>query len=391
MQARPRKTFEKRYPYRSAPYSPAEHYADNAVEREGESRLTELKGSTGGGVLLRGKRAGTEGRMENNEPQSDFELNEEHILELRAEGGEQLVRRAKALIERANRLKRMPEGGALLERLGEFRAFFEDLEQIYETEEDKARVREVIGAFQSVLDWLDPVKRIELILERIMEQVSSTPLDPEALEKARVAFRAMDPDQKDEALYLQRLVLTDDPFGIVVRGHVLIENSLEDCIYSYVPQPVDLFRDLEMFFAQKLLLARMIGVISDSEYNILKAFNKLRNDVAHNARKGSRKAVAFHVTPDREKTLWQEFVSNPAMKGKWPEYDKSKYPIHLCYIVTHLYFILNARAETLKTRQLKAVVDELGGSEMDQAVRAFAAPLVVNLLAKMGDDEPADG
>lgn len=211
-----------------------------------------------------------------------------------------------------------------------------------------------------------------------------TALDKDAVEKVRGEFAALPEVEQNQAMYLQKLVLTDDAFGIIVRGHVLIENALQSCIYAYVPDPIDLYAKLELFFSQKIRLAQMIGVISSDEASILAKFNALRNKIAHHGKGIANPQPDFQLTPEHERLLWEAFTQNPSMAGAWPPYDTSKFPTHLRYIVMHLWVVLNTRKHELAKRKLRPIVTELT-EQPDTLILSHLTMLMVNWQASIGE------
>lgn len=315
-------------------------------------------------------------------------LTPELIAELEAHGGKALVKRWQRVIRAMEELKANPIGPnrSAAQWLAGLRALIEALSGLRERDaQEQQHLDKVLDSLRQLEVFTDPQKLLEYLFEHVVERLqdADVPLDADGVEKTRAIFEKMSEAERQGVLYLRRLILTDDAFGIVVRGHVLIENALEECVASYVPDPVDLFGELKMFFAQKLLLAKMLGVISADEYNILKAFNKLRNEVAHNSKRSN--TAGFHLTAERERELWNAFVSNPAMTGKWPAYDVAKHPIYLRYMVVHLYLMLTKRGSDLKERRLAPVVADIRASDPHAALAWVLSPILVHIFIKMPD------
>lgn len=318
-------------------------------------------------------------------------LSDEDKQELRNRGGEQLVERAQQLLADFQKLKARGDepwsgAGVAKERLAEFRSLLQGLYDIHDDEKDRTSIQEVIATLSQVEDLLDPNKRAAMLLKRLSEPSAIKP-DSEGLDQARAAFLAKPAQEQRQFLYLQRLALTDDAFGVIVRGHVLIENALQACIYAYVPHPADLYRKLELFFAQKVRLAHMLGIITRDESRILLEFNELRNQIAHFGKGTEHSSPDFLLTPEREEELWLKFVGNPAMKADWVEYDRSKFPLHLRYIVMHLYLVLSSRIDRLASKKLSPVIDEIVLSDLEAAVSAAVGPFLLNFLSALGDLE----
>jgi hypothetical protein len=226
------------------------------------------------------------------------------------------------------------------------------------------------------------------IAKRIFASIPSQ-LSESAITELKDKFRGLQETDRLQTLYLQKLALTDDAFGIVVRGHVLIENALQACIYAYVPNPADLYRRLEMFFSQKIRLAHMLGIISADEKLVLDMFNRLRNQLAHYGHGTQSEAPDFHLTAEHERPLWEQFIKAPSMGGDWPEYDASIFPTHLRYIVMQLCFTFSGRAKDLEERKLSPIVDELVPQE-DSRMLSYITKLSINLFAALGGTDEAE-
>lgn len=67
---------------------------------------------------------------------------------------------------------------------------------------------------------------------------------------------------------------------IVLKAHLYIEYELEQLIKKYLPKP-ELLKIENLKFFQKYSLALAMGLIPESEKNILYSLNRLRNDLAH--------------------------------------------------------------------------------------------------------------
>jgi hypothetical protein len=80
-------------------------------------------------------------------------------------------------------------------------------------------------------------------------------------------------------------ISSDDPLGMVIRGHLYIEAELVALIEDHLPYPhkIDLTR---LTFPVKLDLAASMGLFDESgeedEKEPYYTFNKLRNKLAHN-------------------------------------------------------------------------------------------------------------
>lgn len=103
----------------------------------------------------------------------------------------------------------------------------------------------------------------------------------------------------DEALrklsdrFAKEMEEVDEVVNVLLKGHLLIEEALTRIIELYVFHRKYL-DDAKLNFAQKLQVARSLGLRKNEfgEWELIKAINVLRNEVAHNLR-----------SPEREKKL----------------------------------------------------------------------------------------
>ena len=67
---------------------------------------------------------------------------------------------------------------------------------------------------------------------------------------------------------------------VLLRGHLWLENALIDLIVAEVANPVPLKMD-RMTFANKVNLAEALGLLGPTDAGTLRAFNRIRNRLAH--------------------------------------------------------------------------------------------------------------
>lgn len=124
-----------------------------------------------------------------------------------------------------------------------------------------------------------PVFIIKRVLIKLAEAETET--TPEMLNQVRVAFAKSDVVNRSEIKHFLNLLTTDDPLGIILRGHVLIENELDKCIVSSFIHPQRLHDDLKLFYAEKVRLAFALGLINEKERVMLNSLGKVRNGLVH--------------------------------------------------------------------------------------------------------------
>lgn len=282
----------------------------------------------------------------------------------------------------------------LVERIAELRSMVEKYESQAKSEGKEAEFRQGM-AMIARLEWmLTPEGIASQLVTKMVQDTPNAQPHAGATAELRAILEALPEAEQRQALYLQKLVLTDDAFGIILRGHVLIENTLQACIYAYVPEPVDLYGKLELFARQKIDLAYMLGIVSKDERALLGSFNALRNKLAHFDKGTKYQSPDFQFTAKDEEKLWKEFVTNPAAAGEWPPYDAAKFPRHLRYIVSHLYLMLSERWARVEAKRLTPVHETVVLSETERSFRNLYAIMFVKLMGAVGgvaDDDSASG
>jgi hypothetical protein len=134
----------------------------------------------------------------------------------------------------------------------------------------------------------------------------------------------------------------------------------------------------------------MLGVVDDSELRMLNALNRLRNKVAHYQGKALNQIPDYQLTWREEKNLWSEFTHNEAMKGDWPEYDASKFPTFLRYIVTHMWLHFLNRAIRLETKRLSVAYSEVAYSSVEKTILPYSTMVLVSAMSALGDLDSID-
>jgi len=236
-------------------------------------------------------------------------------------------------------------------------------------------------AIDTLADLLDPERRTIAVI-RLIVRADKAPEVPKVGDDFLDRFGAMSAKERAGVEYILRMIESEDAFGVVVRAHVLLETALDSCIYSYVPNPMDLFDELELFFSKKVKLAVMLGIISSDEAKLLRTLNSLRNDLAHAKRRfPDVSSPDFKLTWQREKTIWAEFIRNESVKGEWPEYDKDKFPQYLRYIYIRVYLLLAQRESLVKERRLTSIYADGQLSDQEAAVASFLTIIISRVMA----------
>ena len=92
-------------------------------------------------------------------------------------------------------------------------------------------------------------------------------------------FNDLTYDELDEHA-IQRLVFDNEEISPVLKGHIFIENVLEDLISYHLKEPKALFSNRRSF-ELKIDLAKAMGLIDAKHYSAFKCLNNIRNKYAH--------------------------------------------------------------------------------------------------------------
>jgi hypothetical protein len=272
----------------------------------------------------------------------------------------------------------------LLYFLKDIRALTEASRKAHGGEKD-AEYESSLEKFNKLEELLDPQKRLILLVRGIRDHATAG-LDTKAVDTAIKAYHDSPDDTKRQIRYMLRMIGTQDAFGVVVRGHVLIENMLDTCIYEYAQNPMDLFNEIGLFGAQKIKLACMLGVIDTHEQQILLALNTLRNKVAHGRHRFPDVGDPdFELAWSDEKSLWSKFTNNEAMSGEWPAYSKDNFPEYLRYIYLHVYSILSSRSAALAKHKLKPILDAIKPDEGQRLIQPVLTIFYFKLFEHIGN------
>lgn len=268
---------------------------------------------------------------------------------------------------------------AFSKMLGQARAFIDVARQARGAKPDADYVAGT-DALKKLQDLLDPQKRLKMILSGLLERIHTKELEATTVDAALTAFDKLADDKKQQLQYMLSMIATEDAFGVVVRGHVLVENTLDSCIYAAVPKPRDLFKDLRLFGIEKIRLAQMLGVLSSDEENMLTTLNALRNKVAHVRRQFPEIAEPdFEVKPKDERDIWLQFVGNISKVAGWPKYREEDFPLNLRYVYLHLYLVLSRRVDLISERGTKSIAEAIEPDDQQK----MALPLLTILFAKV--------
>jgi len=226
------------------------------------------------------------------------------------------------------------------------------------------RQQQAIANIERALSMLDQfLKRWPFfIIKRVLLRLAEAEHEatPEMVDQVRTAFTNSDVIQKSEIKHFLNLLTTEDALGIILRGHVLVENALDQCIVASFVHHQRLHDDLKMFYGEKVKLAHALGLIDDNEEIFLSSLGSIRNKLVHYEATATRPRPRYFVTADEEARLWGKFRAM-AIGGPWPEYDAGKFPYHLKLLLAGLYMLLTTRSQKIRpgvVREREHIIDQ---------------------------------
>jgi hypothetical protein len=299
----------------------------------------------------------------------------------------------KALVDdfkaRLDDLKSRPwKPGESRARLVEMASLIRDLRDMKaKVGDDVSGLDEILQGFKTLDEYFEPEYHRRRLMDALFERIAGI-TDPKLIEDARKQVRLLDPTLQQQFLFLFRFGVSDDPYGVVIRGHVIVENALTACVKSYLPDRPNLgnaFPKYRKAFMQKVVLGYELGIFDAAECEILREFNALRNVVAHQL--GGTQPTSGNVEFDwrKEKPLWDKFISNDATRGRWPEYDKALFPDFLRYMVIFMYLHFQKRSENLSPKQLPDKALTEASNDFEREVKSFLTLFMASLVPKIGD------
>jgi hypothetical protein len=219
-----------------------------------------------------------------------------------------------------------------------------------------------------------PQRVIEALLTRLADPDMPIDLDDErraALEQSLVQQSA---EQRAERDYLVKMLTTEDLAGAILRGHVFVEQSLQQCLEAYVHSPTFDYLDHNLYFRGKIDLARMLGILTEPEWKLARKLNAMRNTIAHGSPLGRS------VTSSDERELWN-LVLAAAPSKYWPEYRSDRFPAYILYAMVYLWFLLTGRGDKLSSRRLPCIADSLQNNEIVPDTEVLSALVTFSVKA----------
>jgi len=135
--------------------------------------------------------------------------------------------------------------------------------------------------------------------------------------------------------------LKDDKLYLILRGHLFIDNELSNLLDGFIPNPKGLKLYSESF-SRKIALALSLNLIQKNHYDALSAFNKFRNQYAHNLHYNIKSNEIKDFKDNLSKIEGLEIFANTIIVG-----DKISDITDLKTIIIGLKLILGERAKRI--------------------------------------------
>ncbi len=92
--------------------------------------------------------------------------------------------------------------------------------------------------------------------------------------------------------FTAKLRAVDDLANIVLKGHLIVEQDIDEIIAGYFFQPQYLLEDRTLGFERKVRLLRAVAYLNrdHQDWELLLLYNSLRNEIAHKGDGPKRKA-----------------------------------------------------------------------------------------------------
>ena len=138
---------------------------------------------------------------------------------------------------------------------------------------------------------------------------------------------------------------------VVLKGHLLIEESLNNIIENFIYHP-DKLKNANLSFYQKIHIAKSMSIAQENNtmWQLIEKLNSLRNDFAHNLTSDKRN----HKIQDIRK-LYEDEVKGSAFENDWYSNDLATF---ISLIVSFcLGFLTSFEVEVEKKRSLMKILN----------------------------------
>jgi hypothetical protein len=171
-----------------------------------------------------------------------------------------------------------------------------------------------------------------------------------AIDEVRKRFKAEYRHANQYFRSFQKAIRGSDPTAILIKGHLFVENELENVLRNVLPRYETIAPENESSgwsFTRKADLLQAMALISKEEWGTLRKLNDVRNAVAHLKVKDS----VPEVTAKQIHELWAALASNIRELFPAPYSQKNGYKENLRNMMVSILVTFHIRAE---------IQDELG-------------------------------
>lgn len=185
----------------------------------------------------------------------------------------------------------------------------------------------------------------------------------------------------DKDKFNEHLFKPDTSFEILLRGHLWMENLVNDILDVQIVDSTTLDLD-RMGFRQKIDIAQAFGFISQEDGRALRELNRLRNRLAHNlwaepSESDIRNLIGFLAGPTKEAfdavMAVPEVIEQSDSRFFHLRYWFFCYAMHLDYLCTMKKYEKDNRLKLIQVAAVRYASKQFAGKEIteEEARRQF--------------------
>lgn len=261
--------------------------------------------------------------------------------------------------------------------------------------EDRKRLVKIQGIVDDLKRFLSAIpfwyyKQVARIYAEIEPEITA-----DTLANVQQLLETQSLSDQAETEHFNAMLGEDEPLAILLRGHVLIENALDLVISRFLARPMNLHKELDIYFSGKVKLAYAFGILSDPERQMLTLLNRKRNSLVHQEHPELRNVPRYRFTVDEERELWTRFRETIGTIGPWPAYNGSKFPMFLKLALVTTLFRLTGRSNAIGPYKLREMDEQFREhtltSHMGAGIAVFIVKVVPKLVRALRGNESREG
>jgi hypothetical protein len=178
---------------------------------------------------------------------------------------------------------------------------------------------------------------------------------------------------------LTRYATSEDPIGVINRGHQYLQAALREVICAYVARPNASIRKQK--YERLLALSNTLGVLTQHELSCLRYVDKLRNVVDLDQHEP-------HVSDGIE--LWKLMATAELNHPpeRFIEFGPEHFPMLMAVAILTMYYRLRDRAHILQNRRLPDIAEDLHSESAHKFRNLESLAVVLGTRAGLNVDDP---